>query len=137
MGRRAHPAHNAKNRRRSAGPLPSNRVFSQSFLFAAAAALLTASLVASLASPRACWPLPLTSCTAPSPCNRSEPVASPTPCLALPMASLAAPLTLSAVLPIWNSPLSGETSRDKSRGGQMFRPWVVCDRVPAYFEKNK
>ena len=33
----------------------------QSFLFVSAAALLTASLVACLASPRACWPLPFTS----------------------------------------------------------------------------
>src|SRR3981189_1189689 len=75
-------------------------VVDQRFLFAAAAALLTASLVASLASPSACWPLPLTSWIAPSPCRRPEPGASPTPLLALPMASLAAPLTLSAVLPI-------------------------------------
>src|SRR5580700_5264503 len=72
----------------------------QRFLFAAAAALLTASLVASLASPAAFWPLPLISCTAPSPCNLSEPTASPTPCLALPMASLVTPLNLSAVAPI-------------------------------------
>src|SRR5689334_24941393 len=33
----------------------------QSFLFVSAAALLTASFVACLASPRACWPLPFTS----------------------------------------------------------------------------
>src|SRR6202171_3902112 len=72
----------------------------QRFLFAAAAALFTASLVASLASPTAFWPLPLTSGMTPSPCNLSEPTASPTPCLALPMASLVAPLTLSAVLPM-------------------------------------
>src|ERR1700682_4051250 len=72
----------------------------QRFLFAAAAALFTASLVASLASPTAFWPLPLTSWITPSPCSRSDPTASPTPCLALPMASLVVPLTLSAVLPI-------------------------------------
>ena len=60
-----------------------------------------ASLVASLASPRAFWPLPLTSWITPSPCRRSEPVASPMPCLALPMASLAVPLILSVVHP-WN-----------------------------------
>src|SRR4051812_37404281 len=124
-----------KNRRRGAGLCRRLASSDYRFLFAAPAALLAASLTASLASPIACWPLPLTSWTAPSPCRRSEPVASPTPCLALPMASLAAPLTLSAVLPIWNSPLSGETSRDKSRGGQMFRAWVVCDCVPAYFER--
>src|SRR5882757_4041649 len=72
----------------------------QSFLFAAAAARFTASLVASLASPSAFWPLPLASWIAPSPCSRSEPVASPIPCLALPMASLVAPFTLSVVLPM-------------------------------------
>src|SRR5712672_2630343 len=73
------------------------------FLFAAAAALSTASLVASLASPTAFWPLPLASWITPSPCRRSEPVASPIPCFALPMASLVAPLTLSAVLPMEHS----------------------------------
>ena len=55
------------------------------FLFAAAAALFTASLVAPWHR-RRLWPLPLTSWITPSPCRRSEPVASPTPCLALPMA---------------------------------------------------
>src|ERR1700724_2176195 len=54
----------------------------QRFLFAAAAALFTASFVASLASPTALWPLPLTSWITPSPCSLSEPTASPTPCLA-------------------------------------------------------
>src|SRR5260221_7752369 len=72
----------------------------QRFLFAEAAALFTASLVASLASPTAFWPLPFNSWITPSPCRRSEPVASPMPCLALPIASLVVPLILSAVAPI-------------------------------------
>src|SRR5450432_4426605 len=79
----------------------------QRFLFAAAAALFTASLVASLTSPTAFWPLPLTSWITPSPCSRSEPTASPTPCLALPTASLVAPLTLSAVAPMGTLLLEG------------------------------
>ncbi len=77
-----------------------DRTSIERFLFAAAAALFTASLVASLASPMAFWPLPFTSWITPSPCRRSEPVASPMPCLALPMASLAVPLTLSVVAPM-------------------------------------
>src|SRR5258707_8237953 len=93
----------------------------QRFLFAAAAALFTASLVASLASPTAFWPLPLTSWITPSPCSRSEPTASPTPCLALPMASLVAPLTLSVVAPM-GTPLNGGcfggTSRRRGESSQ-------------------
>src|SRR3981189_3595119 len=102
-------------------------VVDQRFLFAAAAALLTASLAASLASPSACWPLPLTSWIAPSPCSRSEPTASPTPCLVLPMASLAAPLTLSAVLPMEPPCRVIKLRRDKSRTGQMFLGRLVCE----------
>src|ERR1700689_2089199 len=99
--REGRPALKQKDRPFRTGPSVQISVSpDQKFLFAAAAALLTASLVACLASPTAFWPLPLISCTAPSPCRRSEPTASPTPCLALPSASLVAPLTLSAVAPM-------------------------------------
>src|SRR6476661_8358052 len=109
----------------------------QRFLLAAAAALFTASFVASLASPRACWPLPLISWTAPSPCILSEPTASPMPCLALPTASLVAPLTLSAVLPMEFSFSSGGVTGLSPGSNECSGFRLACDHGFLYGSQAK